>query len=478
MDIYDLIVIGAGPGGYVAAVHGARLGMNVALIEKEYVGGLCLNWGCIPSKILLKKGAVIEAARTMIEKGEIQGIIHPLFESIIAESRERVEAIREGLESLITSNAVHLLYGDATFTDNKTISVTLRDGNIKRLEAKEGIIIATGSRARILPSLIPVDREKIITSKEALMLTTLPKRLIIIGGGVTGCEMASFFRSLGSIVTILEQKEVLLPNIADEEIIKTLTRGFKERGIEVICNAAIVRCGAEGNETIVATHEKELRADYVLSAVGITPNTDHLGLEHTDVALQNGFIPVHPNTYETNVSGIYAIGDIIALPDRIHPPMAHVASAEGEIAAEYIARKKSSWIINYDCVPSVIFTNPEIGSVGLSESRAKELYKEAIDVQRVRDSWMGIGIALKQTGLTKIIREQRHKSIVGAHIIGAYATERIHACAVAMRAEETTPTMSKQIMAHPTYSESIREALLAFDGKAVHVPFMHQKRAQ
>lgn len=473
MDTYDLIVIGAGPGGYVAAVEGARLGMSVALIEKEHVGGLCLNWGCIPSKILLKKGNVIESMRKMTTSGEIEGSWEIHFRKIIEESRAQVEVIRQELGGLIKKNLVEITYGTATFKNKTQVEVTSSEGN-KICTAKKGIIIATGAGTRTLPN-IPVDGKRIITSKEALSLTHLPRSIAVIGAGVTGCEMASFYASLGSDVTIIEFQERVLPGI-DEEISKTLERAFKNRGITLMLKTAVDRCEAKEDHVDIYLKDKEpTKAEYVLSAVGIIAHTEGLGIEELGIETQKGFILADPETYRTNVEGIYAIGDVIAFLDRPHPPMAHVASAEGEIAAEHIARNYANWKINYDLIPSAIFTEPEIGSVGLSETKAKEVHGEnGIDVQIVRDSWMGVGIALKHAGLTKIIREKRYKSIVGAHMIGAGATERIHACAVAIRAEETTDTMRKQIMAHPTYSEAIREALLAFDGLAVHVPMMHQ----
>lgn len=468
MELFDIIVIGAGPGGYVAAISAARQGAKVAIVEKDDPGGLCLNWGCIPSKILLKTAGVISRMKHLQDKGMVSGDFTANFPEIIRHSRERVESIRESLTNLITSAGVTIFKGIGAFERSDIISVALNDGANISLRANRGIIIATGSQPRTL-SGIKIDGDRIITSREALALTERPETLAIIGGGVIGCEMASFFAALGTKVTILEYMPQLLPGI-DADISKGLTRCFKNSGIELQLSKAV-----ESDKTIDARK--------ILVAVGINPNIAALHLDKAGVQTMPGreFILIDPRTCQTNISGIYAIGDVAALrtDDMPHPALAHLASVEGEIAVEHILHGKSEWNINYAEIPLAIFTDPEIGLIGLTEENARKKYpKHAVISQQLRDMWMGIGIALEETsGITKtIVDETKYGRILGAHIMGPAATERIHVFAAAMRAQESSRLMARQIYAHPTFSEGIREALLALDGQAVHVPLTAQEK--
>lgn len=479
---YDLAVIGAGPGGYVAAVCAARQGLRVALIEKDAVGGLCLNRGCIPSKILLQKAAILWRANKMRACREIklsprtalppEWFLEAELPEWIAHWREKVDGIRSGLAQLVSANGVEIISGAVTgFMNTTTVVVELSEKERKDEISAKNFIIATGSKPKTLLAL-PIDGTRVITSNEALLLTEIPRTLAVVGGGVIGCEFATLFSAIGSNVTIIDYQPQLLPGM-ETEISKTLQRAFRERGIETVlsCGVAESRVHNAG-VTLSLTNGEAREAERVLVAVGIQGGIGGLGLENAGVKTDRGFISVDPATYRTNVPNIFAIGDVIALPDRSHPGLAHVASCEGEIAAEVIAHGNASWRIDYDNIPMTIFTDPEIGTCGITQPDPTQYV-----VQLMRDSWMGIGMALDEpAGFTKLIIDTHYGAIAGACIIGHAACERIHEYTIARRAEETVRTMSRQVMAHPTYSESVREALYALDGRAVHVPLMHQKR--
>lgn len=482
MDTYDIVVIGAGPGGYVAAIRAAQEGATVALIEKEAIGGLCLNWGCIPSKILLKKSGTISRMRHMQEMGIVEGNWEVNFQALVAHSREKVEAIRMGLEGLIASSKVTIIPGTASFESNDTISLEDHSGKITVIRFGKGAIIATGGHPKTLEDLNikgEVDGKHIITSREALALESLPQSIAIIGGGVIGCEMASFFAALKTQVTIIEYQPQILSG-SDPDVSKVLAQSYKNAGVTLLTSNAVERTEIRNDivEIFLKDREEPVQAEKVLVALGIKAGTTTLGLENIGVEPDPrwGFIPVDPHSYQTSVPGIYAIGDVITLNDLSipHPGLAHVASAEGELAVEHILHKKTSWTIDYNNIPFAIFTDPEIGTVGLTEEKAKELYpdhKDHIVSQTVRDGQMGIGIALQEAELTKLVVDQAaYGKILGAHIIGPAATERIHTIAEARRSEDSAIFMPRMLYAHPTFSEFIREALLALDGRAVHVP--------
>lgn len=480
MEKYDVAVIGAGPGGYTAAICSARQGLSVVLIEKEEAGGLCLNWGCIPSKILLRNADLIYRMEKLRGKKLISGEWQVDFPQLISYSRERVEFIRKGLENLILGNKVNIIYGSADFADKNRLRVSATGRQELTIEA-ENIIIATGSRPKSLPNL-PIDGEKIITSKEALALKTLPESIVIVGGGVIGCEMATFFSALGAKVAILEYMPRLLPqpNI-DEEISKALLKAFQARGIEVKTSCRVNSCAVNGDTVLLNTENGySFEPELVIVAVGMSPNTDNLQLQKASVETgKNGFIRVSPNTYRTNADNIYAIGDIVELPEIVHPALAHVAAIEGELVSEIIAKGKSEWSINYAQIPVAIFTDPEIGVCGLTKEEACKTFPdsaEKIVEQSISDNYFGIARALEEPyGLSKIVVDlNSFGKILGAHIIGPSATERIHIWTEAMRAGESALLMAEQVMAHPTFSETSREVLLSLDGRAVYVPLIRQ----
>ncbi len=481
MRQFDVVVIGAGPGGYVAAIQASRKGLSTALIEKEAAGGLCLNWGCIPSKILLKDAVIYTRAQKMLTAGRLEGELKPRFTEWVQHSRSRVETIRRGLERLITSSRVTLISGTVRFEDPHTLIISSPGSQEERVGAIH-VVIATGSKPKTLPQL-PIDGERVITSREALALKDLPLDLVIVGGGVIGCEMATLFAALGTKVTILEYTPQLLPGI-DADIGKTLTKAFTSRGIRVRTETRLTGVEKTASGIRVAIQNSEAQeADLVLVSVGITGAIEGLGLEKTGVSTERGFIVVDPATYRTNIPHIFAIGDVAGFTDRPHPGLAHVASCEGEITAEVIADSKAGWQIDYDNIPFTIFTDPEIGTCGFTKEAAianHPEHRDGIYEQRVEDRVMGIAIALEETlGLTKIIVDEAcFGKILGAHIIGPAATERIHVWTAARRAGESSRLMAHEVMAHPTFSEVFREALLSLDGNAVHVPLTLQRGAE
>lgn len=473
---YDIVIVGSGPGGYTAAVRAANEGARVALIEKEDIGGLCLNWGCIPSKILLKHAQTIAHARGLANSNIVSGELNINFSELIAHSRKRVETIRESLSGLIEASGVKIIKGTASLQKDATIEVRSA-AQTMTLQAKRGVLIATGARARNLKDC-PADGEYVITSREALALQKLPASLAIVGGGVIGCEMATFFAALGTKVAILEMMPQLIPGL-DTDIAKALLRSLKKRGIDVRTNTSVKLENISPLPTLTLNDGKDtaVSADYILVAAGIVPASE---FANDLVECERGFILVNSQTYMTSMQNVYAVGDVIQLRGGpTHHALAHVASAEAERAVEHMLHGKINSSIDYENIPFAIFTEPEIGSVGLSEDAAHKKYPDhEIFAQTVSDKVMGIAIALGQTeGMTKLIIDKtRYNMLLGAHIMGNAATERIHVLVEARRAEDTAHLMANQMLAHPTFSETIRETLLAYDGRAVHVPIKMQRR--
>jgi len=482
MKKYDVAIIGAGPGGYSAAINAARRGLSVVLIEKEGVGGICLNWGCIPSKILLKEAKLVSDIGGLQEKGIIEGNWQVNFSKLITYSRERVEFLRKGLQGLLVSNNVNFISGYASFLDKNRLNVQNTEGDNYTIEA-QNIVISTGAKPKSLPAL-PLDGEKIITSKEAFTLKYFPSSIVIIGGGVVGCEMATLFSNLGASVTLLEYMRRLLPFPSiDEDISKILLNSFRQKGIDVKLSCKITGSYREANKVFVISENGErIESELVLVAIGNTANIQGLGLEIAGVETdKNGFIKVDPQTFRTNQKNIYAIGDAVSLPGIQHPALAHVASVEGELVAEVIFGGKASWTIDYDRIPLTIFTEPEIGVCGLTKDEAQKRFpdiSEKIVEQSVLENYFGIARALEEMdGLDKIVVDLANfGKIIGVHIVGPFATERIHVWVEAMRAEESAHLMAHQVMAHPTFSEIFRELLLSLDGMAIHVPMSKQMK--
>ena len=461
---YDLLVIGAGPGGYVAAIRASQLGLKVGVIEKENVGGICLNWGCIPTKALLKSANVYEYASHAADYGvTIEGGAKPNFAKMIERSREVANGMSKGVQFLFKKNKVEAIFGFGKLTDNHTVEVTAADGTKSNLTAKY-IILATGARSRELPNL-PQDGIKVIGYRQALTLPQQPKSMVVVGSGAIGSEFAYFYNAIGTKVTLVE----FLPNVVpleDEEVSKTLERSFKKAGINVMTNASVESVNTTGKTCKVKIQTKkgvvEEEAEIVLSAVGIAPNLEGLGLEALGVAMEKGKIKVD-EFYRTNIEGIYAIGDIIP-----GPALAHVASAEGITCVEKIAGQ-SPHPINYGNIPGCTYTTPEIASVGMTEKAAIENGHE-IKVGKFPFTASGKASAAgAKEGFIKLIFDAKYGELLGAHMIGANVTEMIAELVVARNLETTGHEIIKSIHPHPTMSEAIMEAAAAAYGEVIHI---------
>jgi dihydrolipoamide dehydrogenase len=461
---YDLLVIGAGPGGYVAAIRASQLGLKVGVIEKENVGGICLNWGCIPTKALLKSANVYEYASHAADYGvTIEGGAKPNFAKMIERSREVANGMSKGVQFLFKKNKVESIFGFGKLTDNHTVEVTAADGTKSSLTAKY-IILATGARSRELPNL-PQDGVKVIGYRQALTLPQQPKTMVVVGSGAIGSEFAYFYNAIGTKVTLVE----FLPNVVpleDEEVSKTLERSFKKAGINVMTNASVESVDTTGKTCKVKIQTKkgvvEEEAEIVLSAVGIAPNLEGIGLEALGVAMEKGKVKVD-EFYRTNIEGIYAIGDIIP-----GPALAHVASAEGITCVEKIAGQ-SPHPINYGNIPGCTYTTPEIASVGMTEKAAIETGHE-IKVGKFPFTASGKASAAgAKEGFIKLIFDAKYGELLGAHMIGANVTEMIAELVVARNLETTGHEIIKSIHPHPTMSEAIMEAAAAAYGEVIHI---------
>ena len=460
---YDVIVIGSGPGGYVSAIRAAQLGMKTAIIEKENLGGVCLNWGCIPTKALLKSAEVMNYANHASAYGITIGEANPDFPAIIKRSRDVAGVMSKGVDFLMRKNNIQVIYGTAKVLPGKKVYVTFKDGLDGTFEA-DHILIATGARARELPFL-PVDGEKIIGYRQALTLEKQPGSMIIVGSGAIGVEMAHFYNSIGTKVTIVEYLPRLVP-AEDAEVSKQLERVFKKAKIKVLTATEVTGADTSGEGVKIFYKNKKgedaLQADVVLSAVGIRANIENLGLEETGIATENGKIKVD-EFYRTNVEGYYAIGDVIDTP-----ALAHVASAEGITCIEHI-KGLDVEPVDYDNIPSNIYTSPEIASVGFTEEQAKE---KGYDIRVGKFPFMASGKAKaagKPEGFVKIIIDKKYDEILGAHMIGANVTEMIAEIVAARKAEATGYTLLKSVHPHPTMSEAIMEAVADAYGEAIHI---------
>ena len=461
---YDLIVIGGGPGGYVAAIRASQLGMTVAVVENENVGGICLNWGCIPTKALLKSASVYEYAMHAADYGvTLEGQPKPDFTKMVARSREVASGMSKGVQFLLKKNKVETIIGFGKLKDGHTVEVSTPDGSKSTLTAKH-IILATGARSRALPNL-PQDGVKIIGYRQALTLAKQPKSMIVVGSGAIGSEFAYFYNAIGTKVTLVE----FLPNVVpveDEEVSKTLERAFKKSGITVMTNASVESVDTTGELCKVKIQTKkgliEEEAEIVLSAVGIAPNVEGIGLEELGIEMDKGKVKVD-EYYRTNVEGVYAIGDIVP-----GPALAHVASAEGITCVEKIAGLNPH-PINYKNIPGCTYTNPEVASVGMTEKAATEAGFE-IKVGKFPFTASGKASAAgTKDGFIKLIFDAKYGELLGAHMIGANVTEMIAELVVARNLETTGHEIIKSIHPHPTMSEAIMEAAAAAYGEVIHM---------
>ncbi|MBN2056129.1 NAD(P)/FAD-dependent oxidoreductase [bacterium] len=476
MKKYDLAIIGAGTGGYNAAIRAAQLGMNVVLIEKAKVGGLCLQWGCIPSKILLHYAKLYHDAKRAVAEGALiaPGLSFD-YDAMVAVSRRRVATETAGLKGLLSSHRIIIKEGTARFMDAHHLIVAT-DDEPETVTAGH-ILIAAGRSYQQLPGY-EVDHHTIIASDDAMSLTAAPKRIAIIGGGVEAVEFASLFNALDVPVSILKARPGLLRTL-DDEIATELETHFRNSGVEMVFDMDFEHAApARSDRGIELTVRGERRIfDKMLMSIGIDPRpvSGSLNLAAAGVDTdERGFIRVNPETYGTSTQNIHAIGDIISLPCRTHPGLAHAAGREGEYVAELLGGKNPPRI-NYDWMPYPVFTIPDLASVGLSEAQARERYKDAPErvlTGRFRYEWLGKALALNTpTGLVKVVVDGATGEILGCHIFGEAATEYITEAAEAMRAEDVLDLLlDRQITSHPTFSEALKEAFGDVLKRSIHTP--------
>jgi len=460
---FDLVVIGSGPGGYVAAIRASQLGKSVAVVEKSELGGICLNWGCIPTKALLKSASVFEYAQHAAEYGVKVENVSADFEGMVARSRGVADGMSKGIQFLFKKNKIEVIQGFGKVVGPNTVEVTANDGAKTNVEAAN-IILATGARSRQLPNL-PIDEKKIIGYRQALVLPKQPESMVVVGSGAIGSEFAYFYNAIGTKVTLVEYLPNIVP-LEDEEVSKQLERSFKKQGIKVMTSSEVLAVDTAGTGCKVTIKTKKgeevVEADIVLSAVGVTTNLEGLGLEETGVKTENGKVLVN-EYYQTSVPTIYAIGDIIP-----GPALAHVASAEGITAVEYIAGLNPH-PVNYNSIPGAVYTSPEISSVGLTEKKAVEAGYE-IKVGKFPFSASGKASAAgAKDGFVKLIFDAKYGELLGAHLIGANVTEMIAELVVAKNLETTGHEIIKSIHPHPTMSEAIMEAAAAAYGEVIHI---------
>lgn len=461
---FDLIIIGSGPGGYVAAIRASQLGMKVGVIEKAELGGICLNWGCIPTKSLLKSAQVFEYLKHAADYGiSFSGEVTSDFQKIIERSRNIAAGMSKGIQYLFKKNKIEVITGTGRLKDNKTVEITGSDGSTTEITANH-IILATGARSKEIAGL-KQDGKKIIGYREALTLPVQPKSMIVVGSGAIGSELAYFYATIGTKVTLIE----FLPNIIpleDEEVSKQLARSFKKIGMNIMTDSSVSSVDATGElcKATVKTSKGEeiLEAEIVLSAVGVTTNLEGLGLEETGVKTEKGKIIVD-DYYRTNVEGIYAIGDIVH-----GPALAHVASAEGITCVEKIAGKNPE-PIDYKNIPSCIYTSPEVSSVGMTEKQALDAGYE-IKIGKFPYSASGKASAAgAKDGFVKLIFDAKYGELLGAHLIGYNVTEMISGLVIGRKLEITGHELIKTIHPHPTMSEAIMEAAAAAYGEVIHI---------
>lgn len=461
---FDLIVIGSGPGGYVAAIRGAQLGLSVAVVERAEQGGICLNWGCIPTKSLLKSAQVLDYARHAAEYGIQIGNATPDFDAIITRSRGVADKMSKGIQYLFNKNKISVIPGNGKLTADRKVEVRDNEGTTTLYEARH-IILATGARSRVLPAL-PQDGKRIIGYREALTLDHCPASLLVVGSGAIGSELAWFYNSMGAKVTLVEFMPTILP-VEDEEVSKQVGRSFKKAGINVLVKSTVESVDTSGEILKVNIRNKKgeievYEAEMVLSAVGIAPNVENLGLEDNHVEMERGKIKVDAY-YRTNVPGIYAIGDIVG-----GPALAHVASAEAICCVEKIAGLDPQ-PIDYGNIPGCTYTTPEVASVGLTEAKALEAGYE-LKIGKFPFTASGkASSAGANDGFVKLIFDARDNTILGAHLVGANVTEMIAELVLARQKGITAHDIIKTVHPHPTMSEAVMEAAAAAYGEVIHL---------
>ncbi|MBM2845971.1 MAG: lpdA [Bacteroidetes bacterium] len=460
---FDVIVVGGGPGGYTAAIRAAQLGMSTGIIERDKLGGVCLNWGCIPTKALLKNAELLQAFKKADEWGITYDNLKFDFSKIIKRSRGVSDKISKGVEFLMKKNKIDYMPGYGTLLGNGVIEVKAEGKPAEKVRAKH-IIIATGARARSIPG-VAIDRKRIITSTEAMNLPEQPKSMVIVGAGAIGIEFAYFYNAIGTKVTVVEMMPGILP-VEDRELTKLMQSSFRKQGIDILTETKVESMKAGANEvTVVVTTpegKQELKGDVALMAIGVQGNVEGFGLDKVGVVVDRAHIKVDKD-YRTNVPGVYAIGDVIG------PPwLAHVASAEGIHCIEAIAGKNPP-AIDYSTIPGCTYCQPQIASVGLTEEKAKEEGYE-LKIGRFPFRPLGKAMAIGETeGMVKLIFDAKYGELLGAHIMGSEATEMIAELVVAKKLETTGKDLFHTIHAHPTLSEAVMEAAAVAYGEAINI---------
>lgn len=460
---FDLIVIGSGPGGYVAAIRASQLGMKVAVVERSELGGICLNWGCIPTKALLKSAQVYDYIKHAEDYGISVSDAKMNFGDMIARSRNVAGGMSKGIQFLFKKNKIEQIAGFGKLKKGNLVEVTATDGKKTDYSAKH-IILATGGRARELPNL-KIDGQKVIEYRKAMVLDKKPESMVIVGSGAIGVEFAYVYNSVGTKVTIVEFLPNIVPN-EDEEVSKQLEKSYKKSGIEILTNSSVesVDTSGKGCKVKVKTPSGEqiIECEIVLSAVGVSTNLEGIGLEETGVKVEHGRVVVD-DYYKTSVEGVYAIGDIVK-----GPALAHVASAEGIICVEKIAGHHPQ-PLNYNNIPGCTYCQPEIASVGYTEKAAKAAGYE-VKVGKFPFSASGKASAAgAKDGFVKVIFDAKYGEWLGAHMIGANVTEMIAEVVVARNLETTGMEIIKSVHPHPTMSEAIMEAAAAAYGEVIHI---------
>jgi dihydrolipoamide dehydrogenase len=461
---FDLVIIGSGPGGYVAAIRSSQLGLKTAVVERESLGGICLNWGCIPTKSLLKSAQVYDYFQHASEYGiQVEGSVTADFGKMVERSRTVADGMSKGVQFLLKKNKVEVINGTGKLKSPGVVLVTAADGKETEVKA-DHILLATGARSRELPNL-KQDGKKIIGYREAMTLPSKPASMVVVGSGAIGSEFAYFYNSIGTEVTLVE----FLPNVVpleDEEVSKQLERSFKKAKMKVMTSSSVEKVDTSGKLCKVTIKtpkgEEVVEAEIVLSAVGITPNLENLGLEELGVELENGKVKVDP-FYRTNVKGVYAIGDIVQ-----GQALAHVASAEGITCVEKIAGHQPH-PVDYSNIPACTYTTPEVASVGMTEKAAREAGYE-IKVGKFPFTASGKASAAgAKDGFVKLIFDDKYGELLGAHLIGANVTEMIAELVVARKLETTGEEIIKAVHPHPTMSEAVMEAAAAAYGEVIHI---------
>jgi len=460
---YNLIVIGSGPGGYVAAIRASQLGMKVAIVEKESLGGICLNWGCIPTKALLKSAQVFDYVNHSENYGIKISKSSVDFDSIISRSRGVADGMSKGVNFLMKKNKIDILNGFGKIISKNEVEVTTEE-NKKEIHKSDNIIIATGGRSRELPNL-KIDNEKVIEYRKAMTLEKQPKKMVVVGSGAIGSEFAYFYNSIGTEVILVEYLPNILP-LEDIDVSKQLEKSFKKAGVNIMTNTEVLSVDTKGKGCKVkyksGDKEEIIDCDIVLSAVGVQTNVDNIGLEELGIIVENGKINVD-DYYQTNIDGVYAIGDVVK-----GPALAHVASAEGIICVEKIAGLNPS-ILNYDNIPSCTYCSPEVASVGFSEKQAIDLGYD-IKVGKFPFSASGKANASGHSdGFVKVIFDKKYGEWLGCHMIGYNVTEMIAEVVAARKLETTAHEIIKSIHPHPTMSEAIMEATAAAYDEVIHL---------